>query len=126
MASHRYLTLLLASLRLHGCAKIEHPSLLPAYDPATAVAPPDKKVVTANPQRLVFFGDLHVHTSFSSDAFAIGVRALPEDACTFARGRSISHGAGYPIRISTPLDFLAVSDHAEYMAVRRAIALRCR
>ena len=69
--------------------------------------------------RSVFWGDLHIHTSFSSDAFTMGVRAVPDDVYRFAKGETIRHGAGYDITIARPLDFAAVTDHAEYLGQAR-------
>lgn len=113
----------LATVFLGGCSKLEDPSLQPAYDSALASKAsskaPIKARVSANPNRNLFFGDLHIHTSLSTDAYVFGVRSLPEDVYTFARGGTIEHGAGYPISISRPLDFAAVTDHAEYMGQAR-------
>ena len=72
-----------------------------------------------NENRNVYFGDLHIHTSYSSDAYLMGVRTLPEDAYRFAKGEVIEHGAGYKIQISRPLDFAAVTDHSEYLGMMR-------
>ena len=64
------------------------------------------------PQR-VLFGDTHVHTKLSNDAFAAGVRLGPEEAYRFARGDEVISSHGEKVRMNQPLDFLVVADHAE-------------
>src|SRR6476661_5775027 len=72
----------------------------------------------SNPQREAYFGDTHVHTSWSSDCFMAGTRVGPEDAYRFARGEPIDHVSGEKIQLkSGPLDFLAVTEHSEYLGV---------
>ena len=74
--------------------------------------------VERNSEREAFFGETHVHTSWSFDAFIYGnTKAGPEDAYKFAMGQTITHPGGYPIKITRPLDFMAVTDHAEYAGV---------
>ena len=71
-----------------------------------------------NPDRDAYFGETHVHTSWSFDAFVFGnTKAGPEDAYKFALGQPIDHPAGYKVKITRPLDFMAVTDHAEYAGV---------
>lgn len=70
-----------------------------------------------NENRNAYFGDLHVHTSWSFDAFIFNVRTSPDDAYNFGKGKAISHVSGKPIQMGRPLDFMAVTDHAEYMGV---------
>ena len=76
------------------------------------------------PERLAFFGDTHIHTYYSMDAFmAGGVRTTPDDAYRYAKGEAIPHVDGSVLRLSgAPLDFLMVSDHAGYLGVHAALA----
>ncbi len=75
-----------------------------------------------NPERNVYFGDLHVHTEYSFDAFAFGSLATPRDAYRYARGEPIPHPAGYDIQLDRPLDFYAVTDHAMFLGVAKEAA----
>jgi hypothetical protein len=65
----------------------------------------------------VFFGDTHHHTANSGDAFMNGDRLSPEDAYRFARGEEVVSSSGVPAKLSRPLDFLVISDHAEGLGV---------
>jgi len=62
-----------------------------------------------------FFGDTHLHTSFSMDAGAFGARLNPRDAYRFARGEQVTSSTGQPVKLSRPLDFLVVADHSDNM-----------
>lgn len=68
-----------------------------------------------DPLRRAFFGDLHVHTAFSFDVPVFGVRATPRDAYRFAQGEPLVV-AGATAALDRPLDFAAVTDHAEFLA----------
>jgi Protein of unknown function (DUF3604) len=60
-----------------------------------------------------FFGDTHVHTSFSMDAGAFGCRLGPPDAYRFAKGEELTVSSGQRARLSRPLDFIVVTDHSD-------------
>ncbi|MGH7348359.1 MAG: DUF3604 domain-containing protein, partial [Candidatus Rokuibacteriota bacterium] len=60
-----------------------------------------------------FFGDTHLHTSFSMDAGAVGARLAPADAYRFAKGEEITASSGQRAKLSRPLDFLVVADHSD-------------
>src|SRR6516165_12150322 len=71
-----------------------------------------------NPLRDAYFGETHVHTSWSLDAWTFGNRVTgPNDAYKYFKGEPIKHPLGYDIKIDTPLDFAGVTDHSEYVGV---------
>ena len=65
----------------------------------------------------VFWGDTHVHTSYSTDAGMIGNRLGPDEAFRFARGEKVRASAGEYAQLIRPLDFLVVADHAENLGL---------
>ena len=79
-------------------------------------------VVPSNNNRDAFFGDLHVHTRYSFDAFIFGTTASPDDAYRYAKGGAIKHPLGFDMQLDDPLDFYAVTDHAAWLGMIRAYA----
>jgi hypothetical protein len=78
---------------------------------------PSNGVMAAPAARQPFFGDLHLHTTYSYDAWGmIGTRTTPEEAYQFAQGEPVSY-LGQSIQRREPLDFMAVTDHSEYIGV---------
>jgi len=74
----------------------------------------------ANPERNAYFGETHVHTSWSFDAYIFGNHITgPADAYKYAKGEPIKHPLGYDVKITTPLDWMGVTDHSEYAGVVR-------
>lgn len=101
-------------------AAVETPpsDVAPASTPvaATESDPAD----TAFPTE-VYWGDTHLHTADSADAFAFGARLGPEAALKFARGDKVTSTTGIEAQLSRPLDFLVIADHAEGLGVTREI-----
>ena len=69
-----------------------------------------------------YYGDLHVHTKYSFDAYVFGVTASPDDAYNYAKGAAIKHPLGYDMQLREPLDFYAVTDHGFFMGMIQAYA----
>jgi len=70
----------------------------------------------------VYWGDTHLHTSLSFDAYGDGNTKMGSDAAyDFARGKVINGHDGVPVRISRPIDFIVIADHAEYMGVVQGV-----
>jgi hypothetical protein len=77
-------------------------------------------VAAPNPDRDAYFGETHVHTSWSLDAWLFGNRLTdPGDAYKYFKGEPIKHPLGYEVKIDTPLDWAGVTDHSEYVGVIR-------
>ena len=69
-----------------------------------------------------YYGDLHVHTKYSFDAYVFGVTASPDDAYRYAKGEGIKHPLGYEMKLREPLDFYSVTDHGFFMGMIEAYA----
>ncbi len=104
---------------LISCNKSESPQPGQSSGPIaqtsnTEPAPP------RNPDRNAYFGEEHIHTSWSVDAWLMGNRLTgPDDALKYAQGQTIKHPLGYDIKIDTPMDFMGVTDHSEYVGVTK-------
>jgi Protein of unknown function (DUF3604) len=86
--------------------------------------PPEPAFVrpAPNPERNAYFGDLHIHTRNSFDAYIFNVRRDANDAYRFAKGEAVTHPSGLAMTISGgPLDFYTVTDHAEYLGILPAM-----
>ncbi|GAH45205.1 unnamed protein product, partial [marine sediment metagenome] len=70
--------------------------------------------IPENPLKDAYFGEQHVHTSYSLDAFIGGEALTPDNAYRFAKGGAVTV-YGKPHSIGRPLDFVAITDHAEYL-----------
>jgi hypothetical protein len=72
----------------------------------------------ANPERNVYFGEQHLHTSWSFDAYAFGCTLNgPEQFYQYALGQPTDHPGGYKVKITKPLDWAADTEHSEYMGM---------
>jgi hypothetical protein len=65
----------------------------------------------------IYWGDTHLHTKNSPDAYLFGARLSPETALRFARGEQVTASHGLPVKLVRPLDFLVVADHSEYLGL---------
>ena len=82
----------------------------------------EKPKPAPNKDRNPYYGDLHVHTKYSFDAYVFGVTASPDDAYKYAKGEAIKHPLGYEMKLREPLDFYSVTDHGFYMGMIQAYA----
>ncbi len=81
---------------------------------AIFMPPPSKaKMKPKNRDRNVYFGDLHVHSRLSFDSYIFGNRLSVDEAYRFAKGEEMDNAVGEKMQLSAPLDFAAITDHAE-------------
>lgn len=100
---HRVLANLIAFFVLGGATAVHAQATKPASKPW---------------ERQVFFGEQHLHSSMSPDAFGMGTRNIPEDAYNFAKGVANKKlTTGEMVQKRTPYDWCALADHAEYLGI---------
>lgn len=97
-----------------------------AARPGNTLLPVNNEILEAdgiyNPDRNAYFGDLHVHTGYSFDAYVFGTTSTPDDAYRYAQGNTLDHPSGYAVQLQQPLDFYAVTDHAMLLGVAQEAA----
>lgn len=99
---------LISALLLFTSLTVEAETPSPLYAPT--LNPPEP--------RNLYWGDLHVHSNFSPDAFSFGnTRLSADDALRFAAGGRVTASSGQDVQLRRPLDFLLVADHAEFIGV---------
>ncbi|MEM7097644.1 MAG: DUF3604 domain-containing protein [Pseudomonadota bacterium] len=111
----RELTITALVIVLTGCSD---PDAVPESHVSN---PPDPQAQSGDvphfPNKTALFGDLHVHTSWSADAYAGSNRLGPSTAYRFARGEEVELQNGLVTKLDVPLDFVALTDHAENFAM---------
>ena len=130
------------ALSLIGCGTDEQPSIkvaepsagveqtsagveAPSVDVGEASTAAEKEYspyVGQNFPQRVFFGDTHHHSSYSVDSGMFGNTLGPEQSFRFARGEEVISSQGVRAKLIRPLDFLVVSDHAEYLGLADLLA----
>jgi hypothetical protein len=85
---------------------------------AKSIGEPGRKSGKPNPLKNVYFGEQHLHTRNSFDAFTVGVNQTWEQAYRFAMGEEVTLSTtGEKMKRTTPYDFVAITDHSEYYGV---------
>jgi len=110
----RTLSILLGTVAYLGACQAEDATAptdttVAAPSPNSAASP---SAASSTAIKDVYWGDTHLHTSDSPDAFFFGTRLSPEDALRFARGDTVTATGGLETTLARPLDFLVIADHA--------------
>ncbi|MGI9248480.1 MAG: DUF3604 domain-containing protein, partial [Woeseiaceae bacterium] len=113
---HRYIllfSLLSAAAVLFACVETEVSS--DEVAPGSGVVDGTLSRNSAGARRHPYFGDLHVHSSLSLDSYIVFARNSPHDVFRFARGMPVELYGGTTEQLDPPLDFVALTDHAEFL-----------
>ena len=92
---------------------------------APSVSSPSSSSYSASANQIypktVYWGDTHLHTNLSADAYISGNRLTSDDAYRLALGKTVLSMQGVEVKLDRPLDFLVIADHAENLAVHQAL-----
>ena len=111
------LFIILAALTIYACGTDVTNDTTSSYQSQPSAA----AEIQTNPNKNAYFGDTHVHTVLSFDAYIMGTRRTPDEAYEFAKGAGIEHVSGFEMKMKKPLDFLMVADHAFYLGMMREL-----
>lgn len=106
-------------LIISSCGKNEPPPIN-VYDPKDSSGLSEKKL-SPNPLKNCYFGNTHLHSAMSFDAYNIGCRIMPDQTFEYEKGNEIEY-MGMKIKRKAPLDFTCLTDHAEYLGINQMFA----
>lgn len=115
----KYALIVILAVLISACDKSEPVAVQPAGSVVAQIQLTHPAFASTGSPTNVYFGDTHLHTSYSPDAFLMGNQSAdPDTAYRYAKGLPVVHPYHKArIQIGTPLDFLVVSDHGEFMGV---------
>jgi len=111
----------ISGLLMVSCAPTETPTGTPP-ESTSVTASKVSPTLASSESTTVYFGDTHLHTSYSFDAGMIGDRLGPDEAYRFAKGEQVTASLGAPAKLDRALDFLLIADHAESLGIAPLIA----
>ena len=121
----RFMAAAASATALAACGGGEAPDTAPEQPTGQATAPapsPSQRTEGYSETRNAYFGDMHIHTRNSFDAYIFNVRRTADDAYRFAKGETVPHPSGFEMTIAGgALDFYTVTDHAEYLGILPAM-----
>ena len=112
----------MAGRRVLRCSVLLLASTLAACgDQPAELADAETRVAVAEFPERPLWGDTHLHTDNSIDAFGFGTRLGPDEALKFARGEQVTASTGLKAKLARPLDFLVIADHSDGLGAMRRL-----
>lgn len=106
-----------------GCTQLPNGKGMAEGDEAASSLAAEQAAVSRNPLKNAYFGDLHLHTSYSFDAYTmLGTVIDPDQVYQFAQGKPVEFMGQIVSQSGPPLDFIAVTDHGEWLGVGNTVA----
>ncbi len=118
---HAVVAMLVGVAATHATMAEPTPQVAGTESPTAAVLAPYSNPAHEPIPRQLLWGDTHLHTRLSQDAFSFGVTLDSDDAYRFAKGETVIATHGQPARLDRPLDFLVIADHASGLGAMDAL-----